>query len=177
MLFLLVSVCVSANLLVQDTFNVRELAEYRLTEATFKQFDHASRLIAEATREDVRLAANPLFTRELAVLDDVVAAAAQIDARLKFEPRFASALRIANISARDYTRFALALFAARLAHGFLQSGVLRAVPAGVATDNVGFIEAHARAVAELLQIMGVESVTPRAIAGVWPWYRCVASSA
>ena len=140
----------------QDPFHISELAEYRLTVSVFKQFDHASRLIANATREDPRLASDPLFTRDVSVLDDAVAAAAQLEARLKFEPRYVAALRIASISAREYTKFALALFGARLAHGFMQAGVLRGVPAGAAAENVAFIAAHEREVAELLQVMGVE---------------------
>lgn len=134
----------------------RELAGYRLTEPALQRFVAASQLIAAATREDARLTADPLFTRELAVLDDVEAAAAQVEARLKFEPRFRAALRIASVSARDYTTFALALFAAHLAHGFVQSGALRRVPAGVAADNVAFVDAHREVIARVLADLGVE---------------------
>src|SRR5262245_60629950 len=77
----------------QDTFNVKELSEYRLTDPVFKQFVHASKLIVTASQEDPRLANDPLFTRDVSVLDDVVASAERVEARLKFEPRYTSALR------------------------------------------------------------------------------------
>jgi hypothetical protein len=141
----------------QDPFNIKELAEYRLTVPVFKQFVHASRLIVTATQEDARLANDPLFTRDVAVLDDVVAAAARVEARLKFEPRFASALRVASLSARDYARFALTLFAARMAHGFLKSGAIRGVTQGVAADNVAFVAEHEQEVIAILQALGVEA--------------------
>jgi hypothetical protein len=140
----------------QDTFNIRELAEYRLTVPVFQQFVQASRQIVTASREDARLAADPLFTREVALLDDVAAAAATVEARLKYEPRYAAALRIASISPHDFTKFALVLFGARLAHGFLKSGALRTVPAGVASDNVAFVEAHQIEIAALMQLLELE---------------------
>lgn len=141
---------------VQATFTAKELAGYRLTLPVFKQFAHASRLIAIATREDPRLADNPLFTREVSVLGDAPMMATELEARLNSEPALATALWAANMSAREYTKFALALFAARLAHGFMKSGALRFVPAGVATENVAFIEGHQAEVAEVLRVMGVE---------------------
>lgn len=141
----------------QDTFNIKELAEYRLTVPVFKQFVHASRLILTATQEEPRLANDPLFTRDVSVLDDVVSAAARVEARLKFEPRYASALRVASISARDYTKFALALFGARMAHGFLKSGAIRGVTKGVATENVAFVAEHESEVVDILTALGVEA--------------------
>jgi hypothetical protein len=140
----------------QDTFNIKTLAEYRLTVPVFRQFIHASRLIITATQEDARLARDPLFPREVSVLDDAVAAASRVEAQLKFEPRYTSALRIAGISAREYTTFALSLFAARMAHGFLESGAIRGVAKGAAADNVAFVSEHARDVIEILQALGVE---------------------
>lgn len=141
----------------QDTFNIKELAEYRLTVPVFRQFVHASQLIVTAAIEDPRLGSDPLFTRDVSVLDDVVAAASRVEARLKFEPRYASALRIASISARDYAKFAIALFAARMAHGFLQSGAIRGVTKGVAADNVAFVAEHESEVGEVLKLLGVEA--------------------
>lgn len=142
---------------LQETFNVKELAEYRLSVPVFRQFVNASRQIVTATREDPRLAADPLFTRDISVLDDVVAAAARVEARLKFEPRYSSALRIASLSAHEYAKFALTLFAARMAHGFLQSGAIRGVTKGVAADNVAFVAEHEKDVTEVLQLLGVET--------------------
>ena len=159
MVLWIVSVLAGVFVLSQDTFNTRELAEYRLTVPVFKQFVHASRLIVTAMQNDGRLANDPLFTRDVSVLDDVVAAASRVEARLKFEPRYASALRVAGISARDYTRFALALFAARMAHGFLQSGAIRAVAQGAASDNVAFVAAHEQEVTDVLRALGVEGAS------------------
>jgi hypothetical protein len=154
----------------QSTFNIKELAEYRLTVPVFKQFAHASRLLGAATREDARLAADPLFTRDVAVLDDAVAAADRVEARLKFEPRYAAALRVAGISAREYTRFALALFAARMAHGFLKSGAIRGVAKGVASDNVAFVAEHEREVSATLHALGVEESPPPDVTAA-SWWR------
>lgn len=141
---------------LQDTFNTRTLAEYRLTVPVFRQFVQASRLIVTATHEDARLADDPLFTRDVSVLDDVVAAAARLEVRLKLEPRYASALRVAGMTPREYTTFALALFGARMAHGFLQSGAIRGVAKGAATDNVAFVAAHEPEVIEILTLLQLE---------------------
>ena len=150
-------VCLSASSApVQFTFTVEELAQYRLSLPVFKQFERASTLIAAATRKDPRLAARPLFTREVLLDGDAPAVAAELAARLHGEPTFAAALREAGISAPDYARFALSLVAARLAHGFLSSGAMRRVPAGVATDNVAFVEAHLGEVAAVLKLLGIE---------------------
>ena len=58
-----------------------------------------------------------------------------------------TALFAADISSREYATFAIALFAARLAHGFVESGAMRRVPQGVAADNVAFVAAHAGEIA------------------------------
>ena len=134
----------------------KELAAYRLTMAAFEPFERASQLIGDATDSDPRLAAEPLFPREVSVLEDVAVVAPALEARLAAEPAVAAALRAAKISARDYTTFALALFAARLAHGFVKSGAIRFVPPGVASDNVAFITQHEARVAAVLHRLGVE---------------------
>ncbi len=155
---LLLAVFTSPSIDTQVSFSVKELAEYRLSLPVLKQFDQASRLVATAMLEDSSLASNPLFTRDVSVLGDAPEAAAQLETRLTNDSRLAAALRGSNISARDYTKFALALFAARLAHGFIKAGVLRFVPPGVAADNVAFIEANEAQVAAVLQVIGVEGV-------------------
>jgi hypothetical protein len=132
------------------------LAEYRLTTPVFERFVRASRGVAEATARDARLAADPPFSREVTVLGDVAEVAAALEARFIREPALAAALADAEISARDYTTFALALVGARLAHGFVKSGAMRFVPPGVATDNVAFIAAHEAEVAAVLMLLGVE---------------------
>ena len=154
-LLLVFGVLTGPRAAVQTTFTVEELAQYRLSLPVFKRFDRASRLIATATRDDPAFVSNPLFTREVSVLGDAAAMATELEARLKKAPALAAALRGSNITAREYTTFALALFAARLAHGFVESGALRVVPAGVATDNVAFIEAHRTDITAILQVMGV----------------------
>jgi hypothetical protein len=141
----------------QADFTVKELADYRLTVPVFRKFEQASGLIATATHADAKLAENPLFTREVSVLGDAPVVAAELEARLQRDASLAGALRASNISAREYAKFALALFGARLAHGFMKSGALRVIPAGVATENVAFVEAHEAKVAVVLQLLGVEA--------------------
>jgi hypothetical protein len=155
-ILLLVCLLAGGPAALQDTFTAKELAEYRLAAPVFRQFVHASGLVVAAMSDDPRLRADPLFTRDVAVLDDAVAAAAALEARLKLEPRYVSALRIAGLSAREYTRFALALFGARLAHGFVQAGLLPAVPTGAPADNVAFVAANEAEIADVLKALGLE---------------------
>jgi hypothetical protein len=140
----------------QTVFGVTELAEYRLGADVFVRFDRASRLIAAATRADPRFAHAPLFTQEVLVSGDVLPMAIGLEARLRNEPALAEALRTANLTPREYTKFALALVAARLAHGFLESGVLRSVPAGVHADNVMFVKTHYAEITAVMSEIGVE---------------------
>lgn len=155
MIITLVAVVLSQSALMAQTVGVKELADYRLTADVFKQFEHASRLIAAARQNDPALADEPLLTREVSVTGDAVAMAGELEARLLKHPKFADALFAADISAREYTKFALALIAARLAHGFVKAGVLHRIPAGVATDNVAFVETHDAAIRAVLQKLGV----------------------
>lgn len=122
----------------------------------FEPFEQASGLIADAVAADPRLTRDPLFPREVSVLEDVAVVAPALEARLVAEPAVAAALRAAKMTPRDYTTFAIALFAARLAHGFVQSGAMRFVPKGVASDNVAFITANEARVAAVLRRLGVE---------------------
>lgn len=157
MIPVLLVVCLFASSApVQFTFTVEELAQYRLSLPVFEQFERASTLIAAATRHDPELAARPLFTREVLLDGDASIVAAELATRLHGEPRFAAALREAGISAPDYARFALSLVAARLAHGFVSSGAMRRVPAGVPADNVAFVEAHHAEVSAVLKVLGIE---------------------
>jgi hypothetical protein len=140
----------------QAPFGVTEIADYRLQADVFAQFDRASHLIALATEADPRFDREPLFTNEVLLSGDVLPMAVALEARLSSEPALAEALRTANLSAHDYTKFALALVAARLAHGFVKSGVIRAVPPGVHADNVAFVDAHQADVEAVLRELGVE---------------------
>jgi len=134
----------------------QQLAQYRLTAPILARFAHATRLILDATRNDARFAEDPLFSREFSVSGDAVAMAARLQARLDREPAAVSALFAADIATPEYVRFALTLFAARLAHGFVASGAMRSVPAGTPRDNVAFIDAHRTEVAALLKELGLE---------------------
>lgn len=156
-LFALILVVQAATITAShQPISTKELAEYRLSMPVFEKFVQASRLIATAARDDAKLADNPLFTREVSVLGDAPVVAAALEARLQSEPALAAALQASNISAHEYTKFALSLFGARLAHGFVKSGALRVIPPGVATDNVAFVDAHTAAVSAGLQTLGVE---------------------
>jgi hypothetical protein len=141
-------------------FDAKELAEYRLTLPVFERFVAASDRIAAVTRGDQRLIEHPLFTRDVTVLGDAPSMARELESRLSDHPDLSEALRAARISAREYTTFALTLFGARLAHGFMSSGVLHSIPKGVATDNVQFVAAHLSAVTKVLQVLGVEEPAP-----------------
>lgn len=134
----------------------QELAQYRLTAPVLARFTHATRLILDATGDDVRFAEDPLFSREFSVSGDAVAMAARLQARLDREPAALAALFAADIATPEYVRFAISLFAARLAHGFVASGAMRAVPPGAPRDNVAFIDAHRTEVAALLKAVGLE---------------------
>jgi len=140
----------------QRPFDQKELARYRLTEPVYKRFAHAARLITAASRNQPRLERAPLFTKQIAVSGDALEMAALLDARLEQEPAFASALFAAEIDAREFTTFALALFAARLAHGFVKADVIHVMPDSVAGGNVAFAEAHQAEIGALFAEIGLE---------------------
>jgi hypothetical protein len=141
-------------------FDARELAEYRLTVEVFERFVAASDRIAVVSREDQHLVDRPLFTRDVSVLGDAPVVAHELELRLSQHDGLAGALRTEGMTAREYTTFALTLFGARLAYGFMASGALRFVPKGVPTDNVHFVETHLAAVTKVLQVLGVEEPPP-----------------
>jgi hypothetical protein len=141
----------------QTPLDVDELAQYRLADEVFARFTEASRLIAAVTREDPAFAQEPLFTRDVAVSGDAPVVAAAFESRLQSHPGLAGALRAAKLSARDYTKFALALVAAHLAHGFIKAGVLRGVPSGAAAANVAFVGAREGEIRELLAELGIDA--------------------
>jgi hypothetical protein len=143
----------------QTEFTVKELAEYQLTTSVFGRFEKASRAIAAIIRSDAAFANSPLFTRDVLVLGDAAIIANELATRLHDHPRLAAALREARMTAREYAKFAVSLFAARLAHGFVAAGVLRKVPPGVATANVAFVTRHQDEIAGVLQDLGVEGAS------------------
>ena len=140
----------------QTAFGVTEIADYRLRTDVLAQFDRASRLIATVTRTDPRFEREPLLTEELLLSGDLLPMATALEARLRTDPALADALRTANLTPQEYTKFTLALVAARLAHGFVRSGVIRAVPPGVHADNVAFVDAHEADVEAVLRELGLE---------------------
>jgi len=140
----------------QQPFVQRELAAYRLTEPVYLRFAHAARLITAASRKDPRLEQAPLFTKQIAVSGDILEMAALLNARLDEEPAFRSALFAAEIDAHEFTTFALALFAARLAQGFVKAGLIYVMPDGVPGGNVAFVEAHQVEIGALFTEIGIE---------------------
>ena len=140
----------------QPALDARQLASYRLTLPVFLRFAHATRLMAAEMETDPRFARDPLFNREVSVAGDAVEMATALQSRLDNEPTLAAALFAADMSTHEYATFALALFAARLAHGFLESGAMRRVPPGVAADNVAFVSEHLPAIRVALSQLGLE---------------------
>lgn len=150
-LTLLLAVAVGA----QARIDVYELADYRLTTEVFERFAQASGRIIEVTRHDSAFTYAPLFTKDVALSGDAVAEANGLVARLENHAALAAALEGAKISPREYAKFAITLIAARLAHGFLTSGVLPRVPAGAPTINVAFIKTHEAEVVAALASLGI----------------------
>lgn len=148
--------CVPWATRAQLRFSEKELADYRLTAAVLKRFAHATNLMTSAMQRDPRFADAPLITREISVSGDAPEMATALQLRLDTEPALAAALFAADIGSHEYATFALSLFAARLAQGFLKSGAMRRVPAGVAADNVAFVNGHEREVAALLKQLNLE---------------------
>jgi hypothetical protein len=146
----------SASPAAQAEFGASEISEYRLEETVFERFERASRLIAAATRADARFQREPLFTRDILLSGDVLPMAVELEARLKNEPAFAKAFFAADLAPREYTKFVITLVAARFAHGFVTSGVLRRVPPGVHADNVMFVGAHQARIEAVMKELGVD---------------------
>ena len=140
----------------QAEFAATEISDYRLDAAVFTRFDHASRLIAAATRADARFQTEPLFTRDILLSGDVLPMAIALEARLRNEPAFATAFFAADLTPREYTKFVIALVAARFSYGFVKSGVLRGVPAGVHADNVMFVDAHLADIDAAMKALGID---------------------
>jgi hypothetical protein len=140
----------------QKAFDAAELAAYRLTLPVFERFAHATRLIGKAIRADARFHNEPLITRDIWVGGDAVEMASALQRRLEVEAPLSAALFAADISSREYAAFAIALFGAHLAHGFVRSGAMRRVPPGVTADNVAFVGAHEAEIAALLKQLTLE---------------------
>ena len=146
---------IAAPLEAQTAIDVYELADYRLTGEVFERFVQASDRIAEITRNDSSFTYAPLFTKELALSGDAVAEVKGLVARLENHTGLAAALDAAQLTPREYAKFAITLIVAHLAHGFLTSGVLPRVPSGAPTINVEFVKAHESDVTTALGTLGI----------------------
>ena len=139
----------------QAPIDVYELADYRLTTEVFERFVQASGGIVDITSHDASFTYAPLFTKDVALSGDAVAEAAGLVARLTNHTGLAAALEAATITPREYTKFAITLIAAHLAHNFLKTGVLPRVPAGAPTINVEFVSTHESEVTKALANLGI----------------------
>lgn len=139
----------------QVTFDVYELADYRLTPEVFARFVEASARIADVVEHDASFTDAPLFTKEIALSGDAVAEATGLATRLEHHAALAAALEAAKITPRDYAKFAITLIAAHLAHGFVTSGALKRVPSGAPTINIEFIKTHDTDVTATLATLGI----------------------
>jgi hypothetical protein len=143
------------SLSAQAPIDINDLADYRLTTQVFEQFVQASGPIGEITRTDAAFTYAPLFTKDVALDGDAVAMASALSARLENHAGLAAALQTAKLTPREYSKFAISLVAAHLAHGFLRAGVLQRVPAGAPANNVDFVKAHEAEVTEVLANLGI----------------------
>ena len=155
-LFIAARPAVATVVTAQGPVEQKELAAYRLTGPVYERFAHGARLIVAASRKEPHLKEAPLFTKEIAVSGNAVKMAALLQARVEQEPAFRSALFAADIDAREFTLFALALFGARLAHGMVQAGLIHVMPKSVAGANVAFAAAHDVEIGALFAQMGIE---------------------
>ena len=157
LLFLLLVAQLAATPARGQAIDVYELADYRLTPEVFERFTQATGSIADITQNDSSFTFAPLFTRDVVLSGDAVAEAAGLVARLSNHTGLSAALAAAQITPREYTKFAITLIAAHLAHGFLTSGVLPRVPAGAPTMNVEFVKSHESDVSATLARLGIRN--------------------
>ncbi|HEU4690934.1 MAG TPA: hypothetical protein VFS23_21345 [Vicinamibacterales bacterium] len=139
----------------QAPIDVYDLADYRLTPEVFKQFVQASQRVGEITRSDSQFTFAPLFTKEVVLSGDAVAMATGLVARLDNHAGLTAALQTAKLTSREYSKFAITLVAAHMAHGFIKAGVLPRVPDGAPTHNVEFVETHQTEVTAVLAELGM----------------------
>ena len=139
----------------QAPFSVYDLADYRLTPEVFQQFVQASARIADITQHDPAFKYAALFTKDVALSGDAPAMAQGLAARLENHAGLAAAVADAKMTPREYAKFAISLFAAHLAHGFVKAGVLQRVPEGAPAINVDFVKAHEAEVTAVLAQVGI----------------------
>jgi hypothetical protein len=139
----------------QTPIDVYELADYRLTTEVFERFVDANGRIVNITEHDSSFTYARLFTKDVALSGDAVAEAAGLVARLTNHAGLAAALETAKITPREYSKFAITLIAAHLAHSFLKAGVLQRVPSGAPTINVEFVKTRESDVTAALASLGI----------------------
>lgn len=148
--------CLSSAVFAQQpSIDVYDLADYRLTTPVFEQFVKASGRIADITRHDETFRYAPLFTKDVALSGDAPAMAQGLAARLENHPGMSAALADAQITPREYAKFAIALVGAHLAYEFVKTGVIQKVPEGAPTINVDFVKTHDAEVTAVLADLGV----------------------
>jgi hypothetical protein len=145
----------TAPVAAQSPIDIHELADYRLTTEVFNRFVQANRRIVDVVERDSVFIDAPLFTKDIALSGDAVEEAAGLMARLASHAGLAAALNAATLTPREYSKFALTLIAAHLAHGFLKAGVLTSVPPGTPSTNVEFVKTHESDVAAALEYLGI----------------------
>ena len=89
------------------------------------------------------------------VLAEAVAMATGLVARLDNHAGLTAALQTAKLTSREYSKFAITLVAAHMAHGFIKAGVLPRVPDGAPTHNVEFVDTHQAEVTAVLAELGM----------------------
>ena len=148
---------VTVPVTAQSPIDVYELADYRLTTEVFERFVQANGRIVDITQHDTSFTYAPLFTKDIALSGDAVAEAAGLVARLANHAGLAAALEAAKMTPREYSKFAITLIVAHLAHGFLKAGVLPRVPSGAPTINVEFVKTHESDVTAALASLGIRN--------------------
>jgi hypothetical protein len=146
---------VTVSVTAQPPIDVYELADYRLTKDVFDRFVQVNGRIVDIMQHDAAFTYAPLFTRDVAVSGDAIAVAAGLVARLTNHAGLTAALEAAKITPREYSKFAITLIAAHLAHGFVKAGVLARVPSGAPSVNVEFVKTHEPDVAAALASIGI----------------------
>jgi len=139
----------------QAPIDISELADYQLTAEVFERFVLATRGVAAIARDDPAFIYAPLFTKDVALSGDVLAAATALVARVENHPGLAAALDASNITPREYSKFAITLIAAHLVEGFVKAGVMRRVPPGAPSINVEFAKTHEADVVATLASLGI----------------------
>ena len=133
-----------------------DLAAYRLTAPLFTQYRAAAAGVAAAVAADARYREAPLFTRDVVLSDDAGESAGALLRRLEADPRLAAAIMSAGLTPREFTTITLVLVGARLAHGFVESGAIRRLPAGAPAENVAFVGGHLDEVVDVLRLLDIE---------------------